>query len=339
MIAAESNGSYAVRNDGTIVRWGSTYVSSTASNVVSIPTSASGRGVALLRNGTVVGDTACGSSGFPAWLRDVVAVTTGDSFGVALKSDGAIFVCGTNNSVTSTPIGLTDVESIAAGSNHVLALKRNGTVVAWGSNSDGQINVPAGLSGVVAIAAGATHSLALKSDGTVVAWGTNWIGISTVPSGLSNVVAISAGGYFSVALKSNGTVVAWGYNDSGQVNIPIEATDVVAVAAGYSHVVALRSDGKTLVWGAGNNGHSKLKFPSTLGEDAQAPTVPINLMSTNVGSSGFTVSWSPALDNFAVLGYEVYINNVLTATSAVTNYNFNGLLSYTDYSISIKSPL
>src|SRR5262245_10239702 len=68
---------------------------------------------------------------------------------------------------TNVPPGLRDVIAISAGETHSMALKRNGTVVAWGDNSWGQANVPFGLGGVVAIAAGGFHSLALIGDGTV----------------------------------------------------------------------------------------------------------------------------------------------------------------------------
>src|SRR5215213_3759703 len=61
---------------------------------------------------------------------------------------------------------------IASGDAHNVALRADGTVIACGSNDEGQCNVPAGLTGVVDVVAGFEFSLALKSDGTLVGWGT-----------------------------------------------------------------------------------------------------------------------------------------------------------------------
>src|SRR5205823_5693803 len=138
------------------------------------------------------------------------------------------------------------VAAISAGNAFALALKSDGAVLAWGNNQSGELGVgsytnsPAptqvkGLgagSGVVGIAAGNAFAMALKSDGAVLAWGNNQSGElgngkapkdSSVPvqvKGLgpgSGVVAIAAGGAFALALKSDGTVFAWGDNQSGQL--------------------------------------------------------------------------------------------------------------------------
>ncbi len=82
--------------------------------------------------------------------------------------------------------GMSDAKAVAAGGSHSAALKTDGTVWVWGSNSDGQLGqgttggndqtspeqVP-GLSGVTAIAAGMYYTMALKDDGTVWAWGSD----------------------------------------------------------------------------------------------------------------------------------------------------------------------
>ena len=104
-----------------------------------------------------------------------------------------------NEASSDIPIGLKNVVAISLGGQFALALKSDGTVTAWGSNSKGQTNVPTGLNGVVAISAGGSHALALKSDGTVVAWGDNSTGQSTVPGGLFGITAVEAGSYFSMS--------------------------------------------------------------------------------------------------------------------------------------------
>ncbi len=114
----------ALKNDGTVVAWGSDYLS---------------------RGGATV----------PSGLSGVIAVAAGDFHTVALKNDGTVVAWGDNSSGQATvPAGLSPVSAIAASGSHTLALKTDGMVVAWGSNSYGQTTVPVGLSGVSAIAAG-----------------------------------------------------------------------------------------------------------------------------------------------------------------------------------------
>jgi alpha-tubulin suppressor-like RCC1 family protein len=133
-------------------------------------------------------------------LKDVIAIAAGDSFSLALKSDGTVWAWGGNWSGqlgdgTTTnrlqPVqmsGLTGITAIAAGTNHGLALMGDGTVWSWGYNFEGQLGdgtttngtTPAQVGGaltgktVAAIAANWTHSVALTGDGNVFVWGSNW---------------------------------------------------------------------------------------------------------------------------------------------------------------------
>lgn len=147
------------------------------------------------------------------------------------------------------PSGLSNVVAVSAGQHFSLALKDDGTVAAWGRNDMGQASVPAGLAEVRAISAGYGHALALKSDGTVVSWGSDY-GAELVPSGLTNAVAVVAGTRASLVLKGDHTVTAWGAGSYGQLNIPGGLSNVVAIC-GYAHFMALRSDGTVVAWGAG----------------------------------------------------------------------------------------
>ncbi len=176
--------------------------------------------------------------------------------------------------------GLTDVIAISAGSEWGMALKVDGTVWAWGKNRKGQLgdgtsidryspvqvkelSDPTGyLSGVLGISGGdGAHSLAVKSDGTVWAWGSNPDGglgdgsttarLTPVRvSGLTGVVAVEAGSDYSLALKSDGTVWAWGGNRRGQLGdgttlsrlTPAQISGlsgVIALEVGYFHNMAI----------------------------------------------------------------------------------------------------
>ena len=189
------------------------------------------------------------------------AVGTNDS--AASLEFGEITAWGFNGSgEASVATGATNVLAISSGASYALALRSNDLLLGWGSNSRGQISWPADLSNVVAIAAGGAHSLALTVDGQVVAWGNNVAGETNVPTGLEEVVAVAAGGDHNLALKADGTVVAWGFNSDGQTNVPSNLTDAVAVAAGARHSLALTSEGKVVAWGL--NAFGQTNVPTAL---------------------------------------------------------------------------
>ena len=181
-----------------------------------------------------------------------LSIAAGVNQVLALRSDGSVWVWGTNqvgelgisNLTSSTfPVrlaALTGVAGIAAGWQHSLAVATNGTVWAWGNNAGGQLGngsnysasaVPVPVSGItnaIQVAGGANHSLALLANGRVMAWGTNaqtqlgnGNGTSTnqpiFVSTLTNAVKVGAGAYHSAALDANGTVWCWGYGGNGQI--------------------------------------------------------------------------------------------------------------------------
>jgi alpha-tubulin suppressor-like RCC1 family protein len=184
-------------------------------------------------------------------LSNIVAVSAGDRFTLALESNGRVLAWGNNvfgqlgdgnTTYSALPVavkGLRGVSAIAAGGGHSLALLSDGTVMAWGDNQAGQLGdgtkantaVPvavSGLSGVTAISAGSQHSMALLANGTVEAWGYNGNGqlgdgtytnsdVPVVVPDLSGVTQISAGGLFSLAMERNGTARAWGENINGEL--------------------------------------------------------------------------------------------------------------------------
>lgn len=59
------------------------------------------------------------------------------------------------------PPGLSNVVAVTAGFHFNLALRADGTVVGWGDRSYGAVNIPEDLGTVVAVSAGKRHSLAL----------------------------------------------------------------------------------------------------------------------------------------------------------------------------------
>ncbi|HWQ90776.1 MAG TPA: hypothetical protein VN673_03825 [Clostridia bacterium] len=193
----------------------------------------------------------------PASATNVVAVSAGSTYNLALRADGTVVTWGSGYPI---PLAATNVAAIASGLRHNVALKSNGTVVAWGDNSFQQTQVPVTATNVVAIAAGYDHTLALRADGTVVAWGKGNYGQTNVPFATTNIVAISAGAGHSMAIRADGSAMIWGRSRSWtpptgyppyRFSPPLPVDDVTMVSAGAWHNLALRGDGSVTTWGLG----------------------------------------------------------------------------------------
>jgi len=97
-------------------------------------------------------------------LANVVAITAGGFFSMALRSNGELICWG--SFPYDTPAAATNLVAIDAGFYHVLALRSDGKAFAWGGNLDSQTIMPANATNVVAIAAGNNHSLFLTASET-----------------------------------------------------------------------------------------------------------------------------------------------------------------------------
>jgi alpha-tubulin suppressor-like RCC1 family protein len=173
-------------------------------------------------------------------------VVSGNSFSVALKSDGTLWGWGWNDygnfgdatnlgKATPTQIGSgTDWSDVVVGGLHILALKSNGTIWSSGVNTNGQLG-----------------------DGTYLDKNTlTQIGVA------NNWVFISAGANDIHVIKSNGTLWGCGLNGNGSLgdgtnltkNVLTQLgtdTDWEFVASGSEHTLAIKSNGT--LWGCGFN--------------------------------------------------------------------------------------
>ncbi|POM25845.1 Regulator of chromosome condensation (RCC1) repeat protein [Actinomadura rubteroloni] len=284
-VAAGTNHTLDVRNDGTVRAWGA---------------NSSGQ----LGNGTTTGSaTSVQVSGLTNVVRAPGSVAAGQNHSLAVRADGTVWAWGANGSgqlgngsttASSTPVqvsGLTGVKAVAAGLSFSLALKNDGTVWAWGDNSSGQLgngtttsaSSPVQVSGITdaaVIGAGYSHGLAVRADGSVKAWGANSngqlgngtttnSGTPVTVSGLSGVStwpgSLAGGFAHSLAVLADGTVRAWGLNNNGQLgngtttasSTPVTVTGLsgaATVGAGGWHSVAAGTAGTAKAWGLNANG-------------------------------------------------------------------------------------
>jgi alpha-tubulin suppressor-like RCC1 family protein len=132
-----------------------------------------------------------------------IAIGAGERHSVAIKADGTLWTCGTNDQgqlgrATVHPsdqhewgqVGSSsDWVAVSAGGAFNLALQKDGSLWAWGSNSVGQlgvgtlvlpyINAPAKVGNYndwVAVSAGNDHALGVRSGGSLWSWGDNAYG-------------------------------------------------------------------------------------------------------------------------------------------------------------------
>ena len=126
--------------------------------------------LALRDNGTVVAwGTNTPGTNVPAGLTNVVAITAKGEHSLALKADGKASAWGTYsynsaNPPMYVPGSLSGVLALSTGDPQTLALKLDGTVVAWGGSYYGETTVPANLSNVVSVAAGDQFNITLGDN-------------------------------------------------------------------------------------------------------------------------------------------------------------------------------
>lgn len=249
-IAIGDDNALALADDGTVYAWGS-YTGTLLSGSGKLPSQVKGvTGVGFLRNvvaisagwnwsAALTSDGKVATWGFNSSAATGQGLTTStvDAPGYVIRaSDGA---------------AISDVVSISAGYNFGLALTRTGQVLGWGSNSYGQlgqntenntqskavsvksVDGSAPIGNIKMVAAGGNHALALDLDGKVYSWGLATSGQ------LGDGPNRPTGNRW---LLPRAVVSELGTD---------QLTGISSVAAAYNNSLALGSDGRLLIWGDG----------------------------------------------------------------------------------------
>jgi alpha-tubulin suppressor-like RCC1 family protein len=198
-------------------------------------------------------------------------VSGGQSYTLAVKTDGTLWGWGTNgfgqlgiNDTTqrNTPVQVfgsaTNWKQVSCGINLTAAIKTDGTLWTWGSNGSGQLGIdgtnnrttPVQVFGSATnwkqVACGRNHTSAIKTDGTLWTWGANasgQLGINNITqrntpvttfAGGTNWKQVACGGYFTAAIKTDGTLWTWGtnYGALGDNTTTTRLTPVTTFAGG-----------------------------------------------------------------------------------------------------------
>jgi alpha-tubulin suppressor-like RCC1 family protein len=309
-----------------------------------------------------------GGNNAAALADDGTVYTWGDFTGQNNPQGGGTYAQYPGQVKTSSGV-LTNVVRISAGTGFTLALTSEGQVYAWGYNGNAGSNVggpiPTSsnangetyaatpitradngqpLTNIVAISAGYFVSLALDSSGHVWAWGDNTNGelgqgnnnavTGAVevqgPLGtsgpLSKITMVAAGEAHGLAMDASGNLWSWGYSQDGQLgdgpnhprvnssSLPAavvsttgngQLTGATAIAAGYANSFALMPDGSILAWGITIDGTTGQG--GTLGSGGQVPGqalylyVPTPVMN-QAGTGNLSIAPLAAYQNLTKLG-------------------------------------
>jgi len=226
------NGMVALKTDGTIWSWGSG-----SSGMLGLGDSGINRSSPVQ----------IGS------LTDWADVAAGSYVGLALKTDGTLWVwgynvygaLGTNTTINySSPVqvgALTNWLKLEGGTYFSGAVKTDGTLWTWGDNKDGCLGLNA--SGVLKasspvqvgalttwlnLAAGRYAMYGIKTDNTLWAWGDNTYGqlgqndiinrSSPTQVGEADWSTLSTETFVTMfGIKTNGTLWGWGLNSGGRL--------------------------------------------------------------------------------------------------------------------------
>ncbi len=266
-----SQGSAAIKTDGTLWIWGS----GTYGVLGNADTTNRSTPVTTFAGGT-------------NWKQ----VSGGGNFVAAIKTDGTLWTWGlggsgrlgnANTTNRSTPVttfaGGTNWKQVSAYGLFVSAIKTDGTLWTWGDGSNGKLgnaNTTNRSTPVTTFSGGidwkyVNGPFAIKTDGTLWAWGSGSGGRlgNAVTTNTSTPVTTFAGGtnwkqvHGAAAIKTDGTLWTWGPGNNGYLgngattgNI---STPVTTFAGGtnwkqVSTSVAIKTDGTLWVWGSSENG-------------------------------------------------------------------------------------
>ena len=261
-----------IKTDGTLWTWGDGVA--IGDNTIVAKSSP----VQTIAGGTNWKQVSMGSSGGNSYVFAVK--TDGTLWGWGSNTGGQLGdnTLTNRSSPVQTVAGGTDWKQVSAGSGGGAAIKTDGSLWLWGSNASGTLGdgTVANKSSPVQTVAGGTNwkqvsmasgtssanCAAIKTDGTLWTWGSNTYGqlgdgtvaaksspVQTIAGG-TNWKQVSCGNTHIVAIKTDGTIWSWGRNNYNQLmdatttnrSSPVQVmgtSNWKQVACGYTETLAI----------------------------------------------------------------------------------------------------
>ncbi len=257
--------------------------------------------------------------------------------------------------------------SVTTGWFHACALRTGGAAYCWGSNNSGQVGDgttinprpgPVGVAGghsFASVSAGASHTCGVRTDGTAYCWGLNNVGqlaASGVGTQSRNPAAVqgglvfasvSAGGSQTCGVTTGGVLYCWGGNAAGQLGngtttnawtpVPVTVSaglTFVSVAAGSQHTCGIASGGGAYCWGDNSSGQlgdgttTQRRTPVPVRGGLTFASLSASFAHTcGVTTSGTEYCWGQA--GFGQMGDGTTIGQRLTPVTAVGGLMFKSV--------------
>jgi len=90
----------------------------------------------------------------------------------------------------------------------------------------------------------------------------------------------------------------------------------------------------TLIW---NGLAAEDRWNMNSNTDNEPPSIPSNLVASNISDESFDISWDASSDNVAVYDYLVYLNDVYLNSTSSTSISISNLNANTSYNVKIKA--
>ena len=274
----------AIREDGSVVTWGSSGTGGDCSEV------------AEKLDGTIdVEQVFSTFFAFAALREDGLVVTWGDYYSG-----------GDSSAVAKMLDGTIDVEQVFSTCYAFAALKEDGSVVTWGNSGFGDDSsaVADKLNGdvdVVQVFSSSRAFAAMREDGSVVTWGNSGFGgdssgVASKLNGDVDVVQVFSSDRTFAALREDGSVVTWGNSDWGGNSSAVADklngdVDVVQVFSTELAFAALREDGSVVTWGGGDDGDSSAVADKLKGDVDVVQVFSSNRAFAALREDGSVVTW------------------------------------------------
>ncbi len=172
-----------------------------------------------------------------------------------------------------------------------------------------------------------------RPDWVQLIWGTQTIDnqAPSAPTNLAVVSTTTASANLSWTASTDNIGVAYYkifVNGVFHSNSNVTTATVSGLAQGTTYAFYVIA-----VDGANNASPQSNTATGTTQIDTQAPTAPLNLSVTSVGTNNIAVQWTAATDNVGVASYDIYVNGELQGSTNSTSTNIANLSPLTTYSI------